>query len=397
MANRKIGIWLIGIKGGVASTAIVGLESLKKMIVGNAGLVSQLPQFKNIGLIDWNDFIVGGHDIRQVSLSEEAGRLAGENRIISNEILQQIGSELDDIEKQIKPGTTFNVGETISALADVDIPSQETPRQIVERLRNDMSAFKLDAKLDHVVVVNLASTEPTVEKQSLPNTWAELEKTLDNPKKCPLRASSLYAIAALGAGYSYINFTPSLGAGCAPFDELAKLENACHYGCDGKTGETLLKSVLAPMFARRNLEVLSWVGHNIFGNMDGLVLNDPANKQSKVTSKDHLVGEILGYRPNTLVSIEYLPDLGDWKTAWDHINFSGFLGVPMTLQLTWRGCDSILAAPLVLDLIRFTELAHRRGHVGQMPFLSSFFKSPYSVSEHRFEQQFQMLEQWAEK
>ena len=88
------------------------------------------------------------------------------------------------------------------------------------------------------------------------------------------------------------------------------------------------------------------------------------------------------------MSIEYLPDLGDWKTAWDHVHFAGFLGVPMTLQFTWQGCDSVLAAPLVLDLVRLTELAHRRGHVGQMPFLASFFKSPYGVSEHRFDRQF---------
>ena len=149
------------------------------------------------------------------------------------------------------------------------------------------------------------------------------------------------------------------------------------------------------MFARRNLEVLSWVGHNIFGNMDGQVLNDPANKSGKKVNKDRLLTEILGYRPNTLVSIEYLPDLGDWKTAWDHIHFAGFLGVPMTLQFIWQASDSVLAAPLVLDMVRFAELAHRRGHVGHMTFLASFFKSPYGVTEQRFDRQFQMLEEWA--
>jgi myo-inositol-1-phosphate synthase len=396
MANPKIGIWLVGIKGGVASTAIVGLAALKKGLVGNAGLVSQLPQFQDIGLLDWDQFIVAGHEIRKATLADEARRMAAENRIISAELIQQCQEELDQIEGRIRPGTIFNVGDTISALADADMPSQETPRQTIERLRRDMAEFVKDAGLEHLVVVNLASTEPTVLTESLPTSWAELDGTLDDGQKCPLRASALYAIAAIGAGHPYINFTPSLGSGCAAIDELARQCNTCYYGCDGKTGETLLKSVLAPMFARRNLSVLSWVGHNIFGNMDGQVLNDPANKHSKVASKDHLVAEILGYRPNSVVSIEYLPDLGDWKTAWDHINFSGFLGVPMTLQLTWRGCDSILAAPLVLDIVRFTELARRRGHVGQMTFLSSFFKSPYGVSEHRFEQQFQMLETWVE-
>ena len=159
-------------------------------------------------------------------------------------------------------------------------------------------------------------------------------------------------------------------------------------GYDGKTGETLMKSVLAPMFAHRNLEVMSWVGHNIFGNMDGKVLDDPANKKSKVTSKDRLLGQILGYPPQTLVSIEYIASLGDWKTAWDHIHFRGFLGTPMTLQFIWQGCDSLLAAPLVLDLVRFAERAWRRGDTGVLTFLASFFKSPLGTDEHDFAVQF---------
>ena len=119
------------------------------------------------------------------------------------------------------------------------------------------------------------------------------------------------------------------------------------------------------------------------------------NKRAKVDSKDHLVHEILGYRPQTLVSIEYIESLGDWKTAWDHVHFTGFLGTPMSLQFTWQGCDSVLAAPLVLDLARFTDLAARRGQTGELTFLACFFKSPQGVEEHRFDRQFQMLEQWA--
>ena len=217
----------------------------------------------------------------------------------------------------------------------------------------------------------------------LPATWAELEPRLQSAD-CPLPASSLYAIAALDLGYSYINFTPSLGAAPAAIDELARLRGGRHAGCDGKTGETLLKSVLAPMFAARNLQVMSWVSHNIFGNMDGRVLDDPANKRAKLESKDRLLGEILGYKPQTHISIEFIESLGDWKTAWDHIHFAGFLGTPMTFQFIWQGCDSVLAAPLVIDLIRFTELARRRGQTGLLKFLASFFKSPLGVEEHSF-------------
>ena len=137
------------------------------------------------------------------------------------------------------------------------------------------------------------------------------------------------------------------------------------------------------------------MGHNIFGNMDGQVLNDPVNKKTKVDSKDKLLGQMLGYDPQTHISIEYIKSLGDWKTAWDHIHFRGFLGTPMTMQFTWQGCDSILAAPLVLDLARFTELAQRRGQSGLLTHLSSFFKSPLGTTENDFSKQFQMLLNWA--
>jgi myo-inositol-1-phosphate synthase len=229
----------------------------------------------------------------------------------------------------------------------------------------------------------------------LPARWDELNPLLNDATNCPLSASSLYAIAALELGYPFINFTPSPGSTPSAICELAETTGACHMGQDGKTGETLLKSVLAPMFARRNLEVMSWVGHNIFGNLDGKVLDDPSNKQSKVATKDRVLREILGYAPQTLVSIEFIESLGDWKTAWDHIHFRGFLGTPMVMQFTWQGCDSLLAAPLVIDLVRFAELASRRGHHGLMPFLACFFKSPVGVAEQNFERQYQMLEAWA--
>ena len=165
-------------------------------------------------------------------------------------------------------------------------------------------------------------------------------------------------------------------------------------GKDGKTGETLLKTVLAPMFAARNLRILSWVGHNIFGNRDGLVLDDPANKESKIRTKDQLIQQIVGYQPKTHVSIEYIESLDDWKTAWDHIHFKGFLGTKMILQFIWQGCDSILAAPLVLDLARLGLLSQRRGEVGILGHLACFFKSPMGVEDHDFFKQFAMLEEY---
>jgi len=394
-APARIGIWLIGARGGIASTTLVGLAALRRGLAPDAGLVTQLPEFRALALADWSQFVVGGHEIRNVRLADEAMRLVDESRALDRRLVEQTAAELDAIDARIRPGTIQGVGPTIAALADPAVPRDESPRQIVQRLQADLADFARAQGVEHVIVVNVASTEPPAAAGAAPKTWPELDRLLDRPDACALPASSLYAIAALDLGYSYLNFTPSLGSAPSAIDELARLRRTRHMGCDGKTGETLMKSVLAPMFRARNLQVMSWVGHNIFGNMDGKVLDDPKNKAAKVASKDHLLADILGYRPQTLVSIEYIESLGDWKTAWDHIHFSGFLGTPMTLQFIWQGCDSLLAAPLVLDLVRLTELAWRRGETGKMAFLASFFKSPYGVDQQSFIPQYQQLQAWA--
>ena len=391
----KKGIWLIGAKGGVAATTVVGLTALGRGLTGTAGLVSELPRFAGMELAGWDDFVVSGHEIRDVRLPDEAMRLSTESHALDPALIDRCRDELEAIDARVRPGTIYRVGATIEQLACPEVPRGESALDAVRREQEDFAAFVREHGLEHLIVVNVASTEPPFDPASLPQTWAELEPLLSGAD-CPLPASSLYAIAALDAGHSYVNFAPSLGSAPAAISELARLRGTRHAGCDGKTGETLLKSVLAPMFAQRNLRVMSWVGHNIFGNLDGRVLDDPVNKRAKVASKDHLLAEILGYRPQTLVSIEFIESLGDWKTAWDHVHFQGFLGTPMTLQLIWQGCDSLLAAPLVLDLIRLTELAWRRGQTGTLRFLASFFKSPYEVTEHGFARQFQMLQEWAE-
>src|SRR5262249_31221300 len=150
-------------------------------------------------------------------------------------------------------------------------------------------------------------------------------------------------------------------------------------------------------FAHRNLDILSWVGHNIFGNRDGVILNDPTNKASKVDTKDRVVNQILGYKPSTLVTIEYIPDMGDWKTAWDHIHFRGFLGSMMTPQSIWQGRDSLLPAPLAIALARLADFEKGRGGRGLMRHLASFFKGPEGVEENDFFQQYKMLLEYVAK
>ena len=395
--SKQVGLWLVGAHGGVSTTVAVGLSALKLQATQRSGLVSELDQFASLDFIDWSNIVIGGHEIRKTDSRTEALLLAGATPAISRELIIKCESELEAFDKNVRPGVILNVGETIGKISDKDyVSSDDTARAAIGRIQSDLTEFAQSNQLDQIIVVNVASTEPPVDLESLPQTWAEMESTLSSPNS-QLPPSSLYAIAALEKGFPFINFTPSLGSCPAAINELAIANSTCHMGHDGKTGETLLKSVLAPAFAKRNLEIMSWVGHNIFGNMDGQVLDDPINKETKVVSKDRLLGQILGYDPQTHISIEYIKSLGDWKTAWDHIHFRGFLGTPMIMTFTWQGCDSILAAPLVLDLFRFTELASRKGETGQLTFLSSFFKSPLGTSENDFGKQFEELVDWANK
>lgn len=395
--SKRVGLWLVGAHGGVSTTVAVGWAALKLKLTDDCGLVSQLDQFSNLGLIEWDDIVLGGHEIRKTDSRTEAFQLSGVTPAINRELVIKCESELAAFDNNVRPGVLYNVGETIEKLSDPNYVDQDTTaRDAINRIQTDLLEFVDNHDLEKVIVLNLASTEPTIDPDSLPRTWSELEATLAHAD-CALPASSLYAIAALEKGWPFVNFTPSLGSCPAAINELAIANATCHMGHDGKTGETFLKSVLAPAFANRNLDIMSWVGHNIFGNMDGRVLDDPVNKQTKVTSKDRLLGQILGYDPQTHISIEYIKSLGDWKTAWDHIHFRGFLGTPMIMTFTWQGCDSILAAPLVLDLFRFTDLAARNGETGLLTFLASFFKSPLGTEENDFSAQFKMLTDWAKR
>ncbi len=398
MAKRKVGVWLIGAWGGVATTVVVGLSALRKGLTDTTGLVSALPPFSGLNLVGFDELVIGGHEIRETTYSAEAKVLLEKSHVFNAAALSAIAPQLAKFDKNIRPGTLINVGPTIDSLAGPAAAKtrKESAAQAVARLARDITEFKTREKLDRVIVVNVSSTEPPPPDEIRTWTWTEVQRSMQAKAASPLPASTLFAIAAMQSGCPFVNFTPSVGSDLPGLYDYALQQQVVHVGRDGKTGETLMKAVLAPMFAARNLKVMSWVGHNIFGNLDGKVLEDPVNKANKVKSKDHLLTEILGYKPQSLVSIEYIESMGDWKTAWDHIHFQGFLGTPMVLQFIWQGCDSLLAAPLVIDLIRLTEREARRGGTGVMSHLASFFKSPMGCDEPAFAYQFQQLLQWAQ-
>jgi myo-inositol-1-phosphate synthase len=399
MANRRVGLWLVGAFGGVGSTAALGLAALQRGLTDTTSLVTALPLFEGVDLDPFAAFVVGGHDIRRGGFRQSVRDLHERANVFPAALLDACGADLDAWSANVRTGTTRNCGPAIEELADVD-GSRAEPRSLgglVEQFRRDLKEFREKHRLDQVVVVNVASTEPPPEPGPELESLEAFEAALHDAAAPPIPASALYAYAALDLGLPYVNFTPSLGSACPALEELAVRRKALTCGRDGKTGETLMKSVLAPMFAHRNWRLLSWVGHNIFGNRDGQVLNDPANKASKVRTKDAVISGVVGYKPQTLVTIEYIESMDDWKTAWNHIHFQGFLGTKMVLQFIWQGCDSLLAAPLVLDLARLTLLAQRRGESGVLTHLTCFFKNPMGTGEHDFFRQFEWLEGYARK
>jgi myo-inositol-1-phosphate synthase len=394
MPDQRVGLWLIGACGGVGTTAALGLSALGHGLIDTTSLVTGLPLLAPLALDGFGSFVVGGHEIRKAGFRQTVRELQQRSNVFEPHVADTCAADLESWEANVRPGTMLNAGPTIARLADrPEVHRLDTARAAVEQIQADLRAFRETHRLEQVVVVNVSSTEPPFETGEVHESLERLTPALDR-RQPPLPASSLYAWAAVDLGLPYVNFTPSLGASLPALLELARLRGAAVAGKDGKTGETLLKSVLAPMFALRNWQILSWVGHNIFGNRDGLVLDDPHNKASKIRTKDQVISQIVGYKPQTHVSIEYIESLDDWKTAWNHIHFKGFLGVKMTMQFIWQGCDSLLAGPLVLDLARLALLAQRRGEAGVLRHLACFFKNPMGVAEHDFFKQFAMLEEY---
>ncbi len=384
--GRKIGIWILGARGSIATSVIFGVAALKKRTIRPTGMVTARDFFLPLGLAEVEDFVFGGHEVRAGSL-KDSGLKQVQSHILSHEIWEAGSDFAEETESEIRPG--------ILGPEEKD-DEKKHPAELVDEIRGHLHDFRSQHSLQEVIVVNLTSTEAYRE---LPPAWNSMPEFLDDLKRgSSFPASVLYAFAAFQEGCPYINFTPSWGNSVPALIELAEQKKLPHCGKDGKTGETLIKTALAPMFFARNLQVMSWEGYNMLGNGDGKTLADPDRCKSKVRSKDEALKKILRDDSlHTKVSIDYVPSLGDWKTAWDFVHFRGFLDTAMSFQFTWQGSDSALAAPLVLDLIRLTEFAKRKGELGVMKHTAAFFKSPMGIEEHDFFRQMAILEKYVQQ
>ena len=367
-----LGVWLVGGRGSVAVTSIVGAHALRAGLAPATGCVTELPEFRVAGLADLGDLVFGGHDLVATPVTKKAEELAAAG-VVPAALVAALHTTLSGLDADIRP-----------------VPAGETQAVTAALLAADLAAFRDRHGPDRVVVINVSSTEPVPEPHPAHATLTALDAALEGGAPV-LPPSSLYAYAAFTAGCSYVDFTPSTGARLPALAELAAERGLPWAGHDGKTGETLLKSVLAPMFARRHLQVRTWSGVNLLGGGDGANLADPGANAAKSASKQRVLRETLGYQPQGAVRIEYVEDIGDFKTAWDLVTFAGFLGTGMRLELTWHGCDSALAAPLILDLARLTGAAHAAGHSGPLTELAYFFKDPVGEVPHGFAEQWQDL------
>jgi myo-inositol-1-phosphate synthase len=386
-------IWLLGMHGVVATTAMVGAKALEKSIVDSNGLVSELPEFDGIEKIAPPEFDFSGHEIRWIN--EDAYDAALKhwnlNKHYDYEILKGVKDDLKEIIP--KKGTALNCGPGVESLGELSAFEKEgyTLREIVDILRDDISEF---VKNDGVVI-NVASTEPVVNfSKDYHDTLEGFETMLDDNITDHANASMLYAYAALKEGIPYGNFTPSVGSSIPALKELAIKNRVPHAGNDGKTGETLVKTTIAPMFLYRNMTVEGWMSYNILGDDDGKVLAHAENKESKVISKDSVLEKTYGYSPYSICEIRMFPSLVDNKIAFDFVHFRGFLGSKMKFYFIWDGIDAILAAPLILDIARFLYTAKKRGEYGVIREMGFFFKSPMDTDIVNTHRQFEILKEW---
>lgn len=389
---EKIGVFLVGARGAIATTVLHGLEALRSG-TPPIGLVTETDVFAGTRLADPARFQCSGWDVTGSAhrAAEEMARIG----VIPRDLVDLAAAMRDRFEMSLAPGVPEPEDEALVHPRAAERLAGGPPRQL-ELLRADLRAWMKQPRMPRGVVVYLASAERL--RRPPPGWEDEAADPLELIAAAPadLSRSLLYGVAAVAEGLPFVNFTAAPGPSVPALAGFARRRGVPLLGNDGKTGETLLKAALAPMFRDRNLNVMSWEGYNMLGNRDGAALSDPLRAAGKMANKDAVLHQILpNPRLHTGVRIDFVPSLHDWKTAMDYVHFEGFLGARMSLQFTWHGSDSALAAPLVIDLVRIALLAQERGQGGPLGAAAAFFKQPVGCAEHDFHRQMSALRSWA--
>jgi myo-inositol-1-phosphate synthase len=385
----KLGVLIPGLGGAVSTTFIAGVEAIRRKMAEPVGSLTQLgairlgkrfehrsPKIKEfIPLAELDDLVFGGWDIYEANVHEAADFA----RVLNREHLDPIKGFLS----QIRPMKAVFDRNFVRNLDGTHIKKGKRLREHVDALKEDIARFRTEHGLDRCVMVWCASTEVYLKPEQIHQSLEEFQQAVNDnhPSVAP---SMLYALAALESGIPFVNGAPNLTVDIPAMIALAKKNGVPIVGKDLKTGQTLMKTILAPGLKARMLGLEGWYSTNILGNRDGLVLDDKDSFKTKEESKLSVLEYILqpGLYPGLYqnfyhkVTINYYPPRGDNKEGWDCIDIFGWLGYPMQIKVDFQCRDSILAAPLVLDLVLFMDFAQRAGMAGIQEWLSFYFKSP---------------------
>ncbi len=390
-ADGKLGILLVGL-GAVSTTLVAGVESIRRGLSQPVGSLTQMgtirlgkrtdnrsPLIKDfVPLASLDDVVFGAWDI----FSENAFDAAMNAGVLDKDLLNQVSEPLSSL----KPMAAVFEQNYVKRLTGDNIKTGKNKMDLAEQLIADIENFKSENDCSRLVMVWCASTEIYIEESEVHTSLAALEKAMydDDPRIAP---SMIYAYAALKSGVPFANGAPNLTVDIPALVELADQTSTPICGKDFKTGQTLMKTILAPGLKSRMLGLDGWYSTNILGNRDGEVLDDPENFKSKEVSKLSVLEHI--FQPEVypdlygdfshVVRINYYPPRGDNKEGWDNIDIFGWLGYKMQIKIDFLCRDSILAAPLALDLAIFIDLASRAGMKGVQEWLSFYFKAPQTA------------------
>jgi len=391
-AEGKLGVLLVGL-GAVSTTFIAGVESIKKERAKPIGSLTQMgtirlgkrtennsPKIRDfVPLASLKDMVFGSWDIFQ----DDAYQAAKKAGVLKPEDLESVRSELE----AIQPMKAVFSKDYVKKLDGPHVKKGANKKELAAQLIQDITSFKENNNLNRLVVIWCGSTEVFQKPGPVHESLAAFEKGLENNDPT-IPPSMIYAYAALKLGVPFANGAPNLCVDTKALQELAHRTGTPIVGKDFKTGQTLMKTIIAPGLRARMLGLRGWFSTNILGNRDGEVLDDPGSFKTKEESKLGVLDTILQPKLNPdlygnlfhKVCINYYPPRGDDKEGWDNIDIFGWLGYPMQIKIDFLCKDSILAAPIVLDLVLFLDLAKRSGMKGTQEWFSFYFKSPMTAA-----------------
>ena len=385
----KLGVLIPGIGGAVSTTFIAGIELYKK---GNGKLFGSLSQMGTIRIGKRTEkkspLIKDLVDLAKVEnleffgwdvYSDDCYKATKKAGVLDGSLIEEVKSELE----MIKPGRAVFNKKFAENLNGKNIKKEKNYFKLANELINEIKTFKKEKNIDRLVMIWCGSTEIFLKKNSVHETIKSFEDGLKKNSKF-ISPSMIYAYAAIKCGAAYANGAPNLSVDIPALEKLSKNNKVPIAGKDFKTGQTLMKTILAPGIKSRLLGLNGWFSTNILGNRDGEVLDNPKNFKTKEESKLSVLEHIFQPEINKelygdyyhKVRINYYPPRGDQKEAWDNIDIFGWLGYEMQIKVNFLCRDSILAAPIVLDLIIFMDLAQRAGMDGIQEWMSFYFKSP---------------------